>query len=72
MLKVIEVRSKNFAFGKGKAALISSNMGLEHDFYETLVGVTETLKILATLATSAALLRNVTASIGLVPNAICD
>src|ERR1700743_2369288 len=66
----IEVRSKNFALGK--AVLISSNIGPENDFSATVVGMTETLKILAALATSAALLRNVTASIDLVANAICD
>src|SRR5580658_8505334 len=64
------VRSKYLALGK--AALISSNIGPEKDFSATVVGMTDTLKIRAALATSAALLRNVTRSIDLVANAICD
>src|SRR5271167_4282308 len=54
------VRSKNFVFGN--AALISSNMGPEKVFSATVVGIVETLKILAALATSAALLRRLTPS----------
>src|SRR5580704_2724947 len=64
------VRSKNLAFGK--AALISSNIGPEKVFSATVVGMVDTLKIRAALATSAALLRSVTGSIDLVANAICD
>src|SRR5215475_15861432 len=64
------VRSKNLALGK--AALISSNIGPEKVFSATVVGITDTLKILAALATSAALLRSMTGSIDLVANAICD
>src|ERR1700736_3820328 len=64
------VRSRNFVLGK--AALISSNMGPEKVFSATVVGMVETLKILAELATRAALLRSVTGSIDLVANAICD
>src|SRR5215471_12207273 len=64
------VRSKNLAFGN--AALISSNIGPEKVFSATVVGMVETLKIRAALATSAALLRRFTGSIDLVANAICD
>jgi hypothetical protein len=47
-------------------------MGPENDFSATVVGITETLKILAALATNAALLRNVTLSIDFDANVICD
>src|SRR5260370_38982736 len=63
------VRSRNLLFGN--ACLISSNIGPENDFSATVVGITDTLKMRAELATSAALLRNVTASIDFVANAIC-
>src|ERR1700733_9105025 len=66
----IEVRSKNVA--PLKAVLISSNMGPEKVFSATVVGIVETLKILAALATSAALFRSTTGSIDLVAKAICD
>src|SRR5215475_14437551 len=64
------VRSKNLALGK--AVLISSNIGPEKVFSATVVGIVETLKMRAALATSAALLRSMTGSIDLVANAICD
>src|SRR4029077_8202654 len=66
----IEVRSKNFDFGN--ADRISSNIGPENDFFANVVGMTETLKILAAFEMSAALLRRTTASIDFVANAICD
>src|SRR4029077_5839069 len=66
----IEVRSKNFVFGK--AARISSNIGPENVFSATVVGITETLKMLAAFEIRAALLRRATASIDFVANAICD
>ena len=59
----IEVRSKNFVFGN--AARISSNIGPENVFSATVVGITETLKMLAAFEISAALLRRTTASIDL-------
>jgi hypothetical protein len=52
--------------------LRSSNIGPEKVFSATVVGMTDTLKIRAALATGAALLRKVTGSIDLVANAICD
>src|SRR5580704_4069030 len=58
------VRSRYFAFGK--AALISSNIGPEKVFSATVVGMKETPKMRAALATRAALLRNATGSIDLV------
>src|SRR5271169_3623729 len=64
------VRSKNFVFGN--AALISSNIGPENVFSATVVGMVDTLKIIAELATKAALLRKSTESIDLVAKAICD
>ena len=57
----IEVRSMNFVFGN--ADRISSNIGPENDFSATVVGITETLKMLAAFEISAALLRRSTASI---------
>src|ERR1700733_4038123 len=64
------VRSSIFA--PGNAATISSNMGPENDFAATVVSMVETLKPFAALARSATLLRNTTASIDFVANAICD
>src|SRR5271163_3458033 len=66
----IDVRSKNFA--PLNADLISSNIGPEKVFSATVVGIVETLKILAAFATSAALFRRTTGSIDLVAKAICD
>src|SRR5271154_4695297 len=68
--QIIMVRTKNYVFGNG--ALISSNMGPEKVFSATVVGIVETLKILAAFATSAALFRRTTGSIDLVAKAICD
>src|SRR5271163_163999 len=64
------VRSKNGT--RGKAFLISSNMGPEKVFSATVVGIVETLKILAAFATRAALFRSAIGSIDFVANAICD
>src|ERR1700733_2554018 len=66
----IVVRSKNFALGK--TALISSNMGPEKVFSATVVGIVATPKILAALATRAALFLSMIGSIDFVANAICD
>ncbi|MNG24659.1 hypothetical protein D3C85_1653920 [compost metagenome] len=56
----------------GNTALISSKIGPEKLFSATVVRMVETLKPRAALATSAALLRRVTASIDLVAKDICD
>src|SRR5580692_6464050 len=66
----IEVRSS--MSWAGNALLISSNIGPEKVFSAIVVRIVETLNSRAALATRAALLRRVTASIDLVANAICD
>ena len=56
----------------GNADVISSNIGPEKVFSATVVRMVETPNSFAALATSAALLRSMTASIDFVANAICD
>lgn len=56
----------------GKTDLISSKIGPEKLFSATVVRMVETLNSLAALATRAALLRRVTASMDLVAKDICD
>src|SRR4028118_363995 len=66
----IDVRSSRCP--SGNAPVISSNMGPEKLLSATVVRMVETPNSAAAFATSAALLRSMTASIDLVANDICD